>query len=160
MIYPKLNTELHFRLCLGSALLFFTVALALVGALVWGFSEWGLAEVEKAPMFADGKPFETWDFLGTVFLASMIAPLLGIPGVTATMSDNVIGHQPFGVQISVDESVTGISLHDIVATLKEGDPPIWTRVRDDEEFIMLHGFGLNEDEDKIVGKRIAELLRK
>ena len=75
------------------------------------------------------------------------------------MIDNIIGHQPFGVQLRVDEKITGVSLHDIVDKLKAGDPPIWTRVREEEDFMALHIFGLKEGEEEIVGSRIAELLR-
>ena len=88
----------------------------------------------------------------------MLAPLQGIPGLNAVMLDNIIGHQPFGVEIEVDESVAGMSAQDIVDKLKAGDPPLWTRVRDGESNIVLHGFGLSEGQDKIVGARIAELF--
>ncbi len=45
-----------------------------------------------------------------------------------------------------------------VDKLKAGDPPIWTRVREGEDFIVIHAFGLAEGEDKIVGERIAALF--
>jgi len=90
---------------------------------------------------------------------SIIKALTGIDGVQVSMIDNIIGHQPFGVQLRVDEKITGISLQNIVDKLKEGTPPIWTRVREDEDFISLHIFGLKEGEEKIVGCRIAELLQ-
>ena len=89
---------------------------------------------------------------------NMLAPLQGIPGLNAVMLDNIIGHQPFGVEIEVDESVAGMSAQEIVDKLKAGDPPLWTRVRDGESNIVLHGFGLSEGQDKIVGARIAELF--
>ncbi|MQF69183.1 hypothetical protein FIM12_02460 [SAR202 cluster bacterium AD-804-J14_MRT_500m] len=81
-----------------------------------------------------------------------------IPGVTCTLLDNIIGHQPFGVQLEVDSAVTGITIHELVDNLKNGDPPIWTRVRDGEDFMIIHGFGLASGEDEIVGTRIASLL--
>ena len=89
---------------------------------------------------------------------NMIAPLQGIEGVTAQLMDNIIGHQPYGVTLEIDASVTGISCHDVVDRLKQGDPPIWTRVRAGESGIVLHAFGLNEGEDTIVGSRIAALF--
>ena len=92
--------------------------------------------------------------------SNMLAPLLGIPGVTAKLMDNIIGYQPYGVTLEVDASVTGISCHDIVDRLKAGDPPIWTRVREGDTGIILHAFGLNDGEDKVVGDRIAALLGK
>ena len=90
---------------------------------------------------------------------SIIKILTGIDGVQVSMMDNIIGHQPFGVQLRIDEKITGLSLQDIVNELKAGNPPIWTRVREDEDFISLHIFGLKEGEEEIVGSRIAELLR-
>ncbi|MCH8799299.1 MAG: hypothetical protein IH963_00150 [Chloroflexi bacterium] len=92
--------------------------------------------------------------------SNMLAPLRGIPGVTAKLMDNIIGYQPYGVTLEVDASVTGISCHDIVDRLKAGDPPIWTRVREGDTGIILHAFGLNDGEDKVVGNRIAALLGK
>jgi hypothetical protein len=66
---------------------------------------------------------------------------------------------PYGLTLEVDPSVTGLTVYDVVTRLKEGDPPIWTRVRDGEDWIAIHVFGLNEGEDKIVGQRIAELFK-
>ena len=91
---------------------------------------------------------------------NMLDPLQGIPGVTVELLENIIGHQPYGVTLEVDSSVTGISAHDVVDLLKAGDPPIWTRVREGDTGIVLHAFGLNEGEDKIVGQRIAALFGK
>ncbi len=94
-----------------------------------------------------------------VICQTMMGPLEGIPGVDVVMMDNIIGHQPFGLEVRIDASVTGMTAQEIVVKLKEGDPPIWTRVREGEDFIILHAFGLSEGQDKIVGERIAELLR-
>ncbi|MEC9287649.1 MAG: aminotransferase class V-fold PLP-dependent enzyme [Chloroflexota bacterium] len=91
---------------------------------------------------------------------NMLDPLRGIAGVTVELIDNIIGHQPYGVTLEVNSSVTGISAHDVVDLLKAGDPPIWTRVREGDSGIVLHAFGLNEGEDKIVGQRIAALFGK
>ena len=74
------------------------------------------------------------------------------------MLDNVIGHQPFGLELSVDESVAGMSAQEVVDKLKEGDPPIWTRVREGEQNIVIHMFGLAEGEEVIVGERIRDLF--
>ncbi len=90
--------------------------------------------------------------------ANVIAPLEGIPGLKAEIDVNVIGHQPFGVTIAVDPSETGMTAQNIVDELKAGDPPVWTRVREGEDFIVIHGFGLADGEDKIVGQRIAALF--
>jgi len=90
----------------------------------------------------------------------MLAPLLGIPGLQAELMDNVIGHQPYGVNLEVDPEVAGMTSHDVVDRLKAGDPPIWTRVRAGETGIALHAFGLYPGEDKIIGERIAALFAK
>ena len=47
-----------------------------------------------------------------------------------------------------------------VLRLKEGDPPVWTRVREGEDFIIMHVFGLAEGQDTYVGQRIAALFGK
>ena len=83
----------------------------------------------------------------------------GVPGLKAEMIDNVIGHQPYGLNLRVDAAVAGFDIYDLRDWLKDGDPPIWTRVRDGEDCITIHMFGLNEEEDQIVGERIAELFR-
>ena len=91
---------------------------------------------------------------------NMLNPLLDIPGVTVELINNIIGHQPYGVTLEVDSDVTGITAHNVVDLLKAGDPPIWTRVKEGDTGIVLHAFGLNEGEDKIVGERIAALFEK
>jgi len=91
---------------------------------------------------------------------NMMTPLQNIPGVTVTLSDNPIGHQPYGVTLELDERITGISCYQLVDRLKQGNPPIWTRVREGEHFIILHAFGLAESEDIAVGRGIAELVNK
>ena len=90
---------------------------------------------------------------------NMMAPLTNIPGVTITRIENVIGHQPYGLTLELDETVTGISCYQMVDRLKQGNPPIWTRVRDGEDFIILHAFGLGSGEDLVVGNTIAKMLR-
>jgi D-glucosaminate-6-phosphate ammonia-lyase len=90
---------------------------------------------------------------------TILASLQGIPGVKTQFIDNIIGHMPYGLTLEVDPSVTGLTVHDVVTRLKEGDPPIWTRVRDGEHWIAIHVFGLNEGEDQIVGQRIAGLFK-
>lgn len=90
---------------------------------------------------------------------TILDSLQGIPGLKAEMIRNVIGQQPFGVNIRVDRAVTGLTVHDVVAKLKAGDPPIWTRVRDGEDCIAIHVFGLNEGEERVVGERFAALFR-
>ena len=91
---------------------------------------------------------------------NMMAPLMGIPGVKVESIANIIGHQPYGVNIEVDPAVTGMTNQDVVDRLKAGDPPVWTRVREGEDRITLHAFGLYPGEDEVVGQRIAALFGK
>ncbi len=84
----------------------------------------------------------------------------GIPGLTAQLIENVIGHHAYGLNLSVDPAAAGMTIYDLRDRLKDGEPPIWTRVRDDEDFITIHMFGLNPGEDAIVGERIAALFGK
>ena len=90
--------------------------------------------------------------------SAIIAPLKGISGVTTERIDNVVGHMPYGLILRVDQAATGVSHQDVVDRLKAGDPPIWTRVRDGDDYIAIHVFGLSEGEDTIVGERIAALF--
>ena len=91
---------------------------------------------------------------------TIVAPLRGIPGVKLEMIDNVMGHMPYGINLAVDSTVTGFTVNELVDKLKAGDPPIWTRVREGEDTMAIHVFGLSEGEDKIVGERIAELFNR
>ena len=84
---------------------------------------------------------------------------INIPVLKITLMENVIGHQPYGLILELDETVTGISCYEMVDRLKQGNPPIWTRVREGEDFIILHAFGLGLGEDIVVGNTIAEIVR-
>ena len=53
-----------------------------------------------------------------------------------------------------------MNIYDLRDRLKDGDPPIWTRVRHEDDHITIHMFGLNPEEDRIVGERIAALVKK
>lgn len=88
----------------------------------------------------------------------MVNALADIPGVKATFIENVIGHHAFGLTLDVDPAVTGMTNQDVVDRLKDGDPPIWTRVRDHESFIIITTFGLKPGEEQIVADRIRALF--
>ena len=89
---------------------------------------------------------------------AVVSRLRSIPGLRVEGLDNIIGHQPFGLNIWVDEGVTGMTAPDLVSRLKAGEPPVWTRVREGDDFITIHMFGLNEGEEHIVGDRIAAIF--
>jgi len=90
---------------------------------------------------------------------AIITPLKGLPGVTAELNTNIMGHQPFGVFVSLDPDVVGFTNEDLVDKLKKGDPSIWTRVPDGETRLELHVFGLGEGEAELVGQAIAEAVK-
>ncbi len=89
---------------------------------------------------------------------AIIRPLQGIPGVTAELVNNIIAHQPFGVNISVDESVVGFDNEGLVDRLRGLDPPIWTRTSNNAP-LTIHVFGLNPGEAELVGESIAKVVR-
>jgi len=90
---------------------------------------------------------------------TIIQSLSGVDGVSTGMIDNVIGHMPFGVHVEVDPSKAGLTVYQVVDRLKKGDPSIWTRVRDGEDWIDVHVFGLADGEAEIVGERMAALFK-
>ena len=92
---------------------------------------------------------------------TMLAPLQNIKGVKAEIIDNIIGNQPFGVKLELDEEVAGISAEELVEKLKSLDTPIWTRngQNHEENMIKLVPWALNPGEDKIVGESIAKILQ-
>ena len=91
----------------------------------------------------------------------MLAPLQNIKGVKAEIIDNIIGNQPFGVKLEIDENIVGISAEELVEKLKDLDTPIWTRngQNHEENMIKLVPWALNPGEDKIVGENIAKVLQ-
>ncbi len=91
---------------------------------------------------------------------NIATPLNDIDGLQIRMMDNIIGHQPFGIILSVDPERSKLTAQGLVDALKAGDPPIWTRVGPDQDTITIHGFGLQEGEDRIVGERINQALTK
>ena len=89
----------------------------------------------------------------------ILGAVAGIPGLRAELIDNVIGHHAYGLNLWVDPAVAGFDIYDLRDRLKDGDPPVWTRVRDEDDFITIHMFGLNPGEETTVGERIAALFR-
>ena len=90
---------------------------------------------------------------------AILGAVAGIPGLRAELIDNVIGHQPYGLKLWVAPAVAGFDIYDLRDRLKDGDPPVWTRVRDEDDFIAIHMFGLNPGEEITVGNRIAALFK-
>lgn len=89
---------------------------------------------------------------------AIINELRGVPGVSASLIDNIKAHQPFGVTVSVDADVVGFDNEGLVTKLRELDPPIWTRTMDNAP-LQIHVFGLNPGEAQLVGKSIAQVVQ-
>ncbi len=89
---------------------------------------------------------------------AIINELRDVPGVNASLIDNIVAHQPFGVTVGVDADVVGFDNEALVMKLRELDPPIWTRTMDNAP-LQLHVFGLNPGEAELVGKSIAQVVR-
>jgi L-seryl-tRNA(Ser) seleniumtransferase len=90
----------------------------------------------------------------------LMAPLKGVPGVKTEMITNIIGHQPFGVWVTIDPKVTGMTNQQVVDALKGYEPSIWTRVPDGATKITLHMFGLDDGQPAIVGKAIKDIVTR
>ncbi|MBM3957532.1 MAG: hypothetical protein FJ313_05720 [Gemmatimonadetes bacterium] len=88
---------------------------------------------------------------------AIAAHLRGIPGLKATPERQTVGGSSYGLRLELDPAVAGKTLDDLVELLKGGDPPVWTRVIRGSMLIAVQC--LNEGEDDIVGRRIAEALR-
>lgn len=90
---------------------------------------------------------------------AILKPLQGIPGVTAKINTNIIGHQPFGVILSLDSAIVGLSNDDLVKKLQNGDPSIWMRVSVDAPQIEIHVFGMSDGQPELVGNAIADAVK-
>ncbi len=90
---------------------------------------------------------------------AILKPLQGIPGLTAELNPNIMGHQPFGVFVSIDPDIVGFTIDDLVVKLREGDPSIWTRASLDAPRIEIHVFGLSEGQPELVGNAIAAAVK-
>lgn len=89
---------------------------------------------------------------------AIINELRDVPGVNASLIDNIVAHQPFGVTVGLDADVVGFDNEALVMKLRELDPPIWTRTMDNAP-LQIHVFGLNPGEAELVGKSIAQVVR-
>ncbi len=90
---------------------------------------------------------------------AIIRPLQGVPGVTAELNTNTMGHQPYGVFVSVDPDVVGFNNDDLVQKLRDGDPSIWARVSLEAPRLDIHVFGLGDGQAELVGNAIAALAK-
>jgi D-glucosaminate-6-phosphate ammonia-lyase len=90
----------------------------------------------------------------------ILTRLQGIPGVTAWLNPNIMGHMPYGVFLTLDKDVTGMDIDGLVQRLKDGDPSIWTRrALDGADRLDIHVFGLVDGESELVGTAMAKILK-
>ncbi|MCZ6618467.1 MAG: aminotransferase class V-fold PLP-dependent enzyme [Gammaproteobacteria bacterium] len=90
----------------------------------------------------------------------ILTPLQDIPGVTAWLNPNIMGHQPYGVHVKLDPDVVGFTIDDLIQKLRDGDPSIWTRsALDGQARLDIHVFGLNDGEAELVGNAIAAVIK-
>jgi L-seryl-tRNA(Ser) seleniumtransferase len=90
----------------------------------------------------------------------ILRPLQGIPGVTAWLNPNIMGHQPYGVFVTLDYDIVGLSIDELIQKLKDGDPSVWTRrALDGADRLDIHVFGLVESEAELVGSAMAAVLK-
>ena len=73
----------------------------------------------------------------------------------------VIGDYCLDRYLEIDPSKAGMSAAELVVKLQELDTPIWTRngQNHEENTIKLVPWALNDGEDKIVGEKIANILK-
>ena len=87
-----------------------------------------------------------------------------IEGIEVEVQENTLGHDPHGVKITLTKN--NASLVDVQDALRDGNPAIWIRCDQDMDgnfngnLARISPFGLYEGEEEIVGKRLAEELKK
>ncbi|MFL2648573.1 MAG: hypothetical protein FI682_03070 [SAR202 cluster bacterium] len=89
---------------------------------------------------------------------NIINELKNIEGITVKLIDNIIGHQPFGLSLDIDDKFFDTNNEKFVEILKNSDPQIWTRVPDGENTIVIHVFGMTEEQSEIVSEVIKKEL--
>ncbi|MCH8817442.1 MAG: aminotransferase class V-fold PLP-dependent enzyme [Chloroflexi bacterium] len=92
-------------------------------------------------------------------LSTIEKAVTGIPGVQVEADRDPTGASVFNLFLSIDESVTGVSEEEVVARLKDGDPPIWTRVNPYFGGLQVGTVGLNDGEEQVVAERLVAALR-
>lgn len=89
---------------------------------------------------------------------NIINELKNIEGITVKLIDNIIGHQPFGLSLDINDKFFDTNNEKFVEILKNSDPQIWTRVPDGENTIVIHVFGMTEEQSEIVSEVIKKEL--
>lgn len=85
--------------------------------------------------------------------------ITGIPGVRIEADRDPTGASVFNLMLHIDEDVTGISEDEVVARLKDGDPPVWTRVNPYFGGMQVGMVGLNDGEELVVADRLSAALK-
>ncbi len=85
--------------------------------------------------------------------------ITGIPGVRIEADRDPTGASVFNLMLHIDEGVTGISEDEVVARLKDGDPPVWTRVNPYFGGMQVGMVGLDDGEELVVADRMSAALK-
>ena len=93
-------------------------------------------------------------------LTTIERAVTGIPGVDVNADRDPTGASVFNLMLDINESVTGVSEEEVVARLKDGDPPIWTRVNPYFGGLQVGTVGLNDGEEQVVAERLAAVLKR
>ncbi len=91
-------------------------------------------------------------------IAVMQAHLNGIRGLNTTPQRAVVGGSSYGLMLELDEAVAGVRFQDLVAVLRTGKPPVWTRVVRGGMLLAVNC--LADGEAEIVCQRISEALKR
>ena len=81
-------------------------------------------------------------------------------GINTQKIDNIVGHQPLGLFVDIDENISNINNEILVEKLKEATPSIWTRVNEGDTKICIHVFGLEPGQEEIVSQTINRIMKE
>ncbi|MFN8523401.1 MAG: aminotransferase class V-fold PLP-dependent enzyme [Chloroflexota bacterium] len=88
---------------------------------------------------------------------AIIEALNGVPGVKAHLEDDSSVWTAPNVLVEIDQSLAGKTPDEAVLALRNGDPPIMTRVFQNR-WLLVDSHNLRGDEYKTVGRRLREVL--
>jgi len=89
----------------------------------------------------------------------MAEALRNIPGVKTSVVQDEAGRAIYRTEVRIDKAVTGISAFEVIKSLEDGDPAIYTRNHyANIGIILLDPRPLAEGEEKIVVERLREVL--
>ncbi|MBA31650.1 MAG: hypothetical protein CL748_03880 [Chloroflexi bacterium] len=81
-------------------------------------------------------------------------------GINTQKIDNIMGHQPFGLLVDIDQNISMINNEILVEKLKDESPSIWTRINEGDSKICIHVFGLEKGQEEIVSETINRIMKQ